>query len=116
MTDTSMQEKIQELREKLALQKQQVDVLSDLWNSLFPEPEFEITNGQYLIWLRKYEFDHIVSSFESGADWLSTEMQKIETGAEDALPEPPGKISLIRIVSKSMVTKRTISEAKARRK
>ena len=55
------------------------------------------------------------SSFESGADWLSTEIQKIEEGAEDALPQPPGKINLIKIVSKNMVNRKVISEVKAKR-
>ena len=111
----TIQEKIQQLREKLELQKQQVDVLSDLWNSLFPDPKFQIDSGQFLTWIRKYEFDHIVSSFEAGADWLSIENQKIEEGAEDALPQPPGKINLIKIVSKNMVNRKVISEVKAKR-
>jgi len=116
MIDKQMQEKIQHLRERLELQKEQVNVLRDLWNSLFSEAAFEITQGQFLIWLRKYEFDHIVSSFEAGADWLSTEVQKIEEGAEDALAEPPGKINLVKVVSKSMVNRKVIAEAKGRRK
>jgi hypothetical protein len=111
----TIQEKIQQLREKLELQKQQVEVLSDLWYTLFPSPIHKIDPGQFLTWLRKYEFDHVVASFESGADWLSTEMQKIEEGAEDALPQPPGKINLIKIVSKNMVNRKVISEVKAKR-
>src|ERR1035438_1627238 len=110
-----MQDKIQQLREKLELQKQQVDVLSEYWNNLFPSHIHKIEPGQFLIWLRKYEFDHIVSSFEAGADWFSTEMQKIEEGAEDALPQPPGKINLVKVVSKNMVNRRIIAEAKAKR-
>src|ERR1017187_4754423 len=94
--NSNMQEKIQQLREKLELQKRQVDVLSDLWVYLFPSPQHQIEHGQFLIWLRKYEFDWIVAAFEAGADWLNTEMQKIEEGDEKALPEPPGKISLVK--------------------
>jgi len=115
MTDKSMQEKIQQLREALELQKQQVDVLSEYWDTLFPSPIHKIEPGQFLIWLRKYEFDHIVSSFEAGADWFSTEMQKIEEGAEDALPQPPGRISLIKVVSKNMVNRRILAEQRAKR-
>jgi hypothetical protein len=110
-----MQEKIQQLREKLDLQKQQVSVLSDLWNSLFPETAYQITTGQFLIWIRKYEFDHIVSSFEAGADWFSTENQKIEENAEDALPELPGRINLVKVVSKNMVNRKILAETKAKR-
>ena len=38
----TIQEKIQQLREKLESQKQQVDVLSDLWYTLFPSPIHKI--------------------------------------------------------------------------
>lgn len=115
MANEEMQQKIQNLRDKLDLQKQQVTVLNDLWLTLFTDEVYQIEAGQFMIWLRKYEFDHIVSAFESGADWLSTERQKIEEGAEGALESAPGKFSLIRIVSKNMVKRREIEQLKAKR-
>jgi hypothetical protein len=111
--DSNMQEKIQQLRERLDLQKQQVSVLTDLWNSLFPDPVYEITTGQFLTWIRKYEFDWIVSAFESGADWLSTEIQAFEEKPDEW--ELPGKINLVKVVSANLSDQRASKTGAPRR-
>jgi len=116
MADNSMQDKIKSLRDKLELQKQQVEVLTDFWNLLFPDPEYAITQGQFLVWLRRYDFDSIAKYFEEGAVWLSMVLQKIEEGeGQDSEPEPHGKINLIKIVSKKLSDNKIITAAKERR-
>ena len=117
------QEMIQQLREKLTLQRQQVEVLQELWGELFPDPAFEIPATQFLVWLRKYDFEVIMDSFEKGADFISQTDQKIveaeiarEKGEEvKEEPSPVTKLVLIKYVSKVMVFRKAEAKLKASR-
>jgi hypothetical protein len=115
-THAALLEKVQQLKAKLDLERQQVDVLTELWDSWFPYPHFDLAPAQFRNWLRKYEWDIIIAAFEKGADFISTQNQKIETGAEDAMPEPPARLNLVLYVSKTMVLKTAEAKVKAGRR
>lgn len=100
-TPDSVRNKAQELRAKMAQQREEAAALKEYFSSLFPE-EFMVTDAQFGVWIRQYGFDNAVLGFEEAARKMNMIGQQVEEKAKDDDGEPVvpmGKSSLIKFAS-----------------
>lgn len=98
----AVRNKAQELRAKLAQQREEVAALKEYFSGLFPV-EYMVTDAQFGVWIRQYGFDHAVLGLEEAARKMNIINQQVEEEAKD---EETGervaamsKLSLIRFAS-----------------
>jgi hypothetical protein len=113
--DTNKQEKINQLLQKTALQRQQVDALREFYNQLFPYEGFELSSGQYLIWLGRYDFDIIIAALERCLVWVNKDTQEMEADTYGFMQSEVTKISLVKYASKVMSLKKAEAAVKSKR-
>jgi hypothetical protein len=95
----------EELRAKLAKQREEIGALKEYFTDLFPEEKYMVPDTQFGIWIRQYGFDHAISAFEEVAKKINTIDQKIEGkvfGTRDGkriAVEPFNKLSLVKLAS-----------------
>jgi hypothetical protein len=97
-----------DLLNRIRRQREETAALKELYAELFPS-EFIVSDSQFGVWLRRYDFDIVAESFERTADWLNQCQQKVEeVEAEGEEPDPrycKTKLDVVRYASGVMVKK-----------
>lgn len=95
-----------DLLARIHRQKEEVAALKELFADNFP-PEFLPSDHQFLIWLRRHDFEVVVAGLERTSDWHSEMNQTIEKyQAEGKVPPSQlykSKLDIIRYSSGTMI-------------
>lgn len=87
--------KAQELRAKVAQQREEVTALREYFIDLFGE-EYMVPDTQFGIWIRQYGFDNAVIGFEETTKKMNKINQAIEEGKD---VEEMSRLSLVKFAS-----------------
>jgi hypothetical protein len=100
--------KVEELRERMAQQKAEVEALQEFWLSTFPE--FEIPDvRQCQVWLKLYDFDTAWQSIEA-TNLRMARRQDANPDAEVPYSKPMGRGDVIRYASGVMKGMKLLAE------
>ena len=76
----------EELRKKMAKQREEVAALKEWFGELFPDhPELMVSDSQFGTWVRQYGFEYAVPALEDIAKKVNTIDQKITGKVTDKL-------------------------------
>lgn len=104
-----------EIMQRIQQQREEVEALKELFNSLMPE--YTPDDRQFCIWLQRYGVDVVASSIERTAEWLNQMEQKVEEleaagkGVPAALRKT--KLDIIKYASGTMKGKAAEAQKKA---
>jgi hypothetical protein len=88
---------------QMALQREQVGALTDLWKDLFPEFSAPAAR-QFQAWLRLYDFEIVVYGLGAALQQLNKREQDLEQGKEGAMPMT--SLDIVRYASGAMKHKK----------
>jgi hypothetical protein len=97
-----------DLLNRIRRQKEETAALKELYAELFPA-EFMVAASQFGVWLRRYDFNIIMESFDRTADWLNQCQQKVEEAESEGEETDPryckNKLDVVKYASGVMVKK-----------